>query len=387
MSALSNIEKQAALSLSAIFALRMLGLFMIVPVFSLYAHQLHGATPLLIGVAMGCYGLTQAFLQIPFGVWSDHQGRKPIIALGLILFAFGSFVAALSHSIWGVIIGRSLQGAGAVGSATSALLADLTRNEQRTKAMAIVGITIGLSFFVAMILGPVISSWSGVPSIFWLSTGLALLGLAVLYQAVPTPTHIPAQFSLQTISVNFIYLLKQANLLRLNFGILVLHAILTASFIVLPIALQNSAGVAEKQQWLIYLPALLLAFISMLPLLRLTHNKSHANKIFIIAIVLLAIAESLLWWWQRSAWGIGLGLWLFFTAFTLLEALLPSAVSTLAPAHCKGMALGINSCCQFLGIFLGGIIGGWLYGYAHVSGVLLACVLLTSIWLLLAINE
>lgn len=389
--ALSTSEKQAACSLAAIFALRMLGLFMIVPVFSLYAHTLHNTTPFLIGVAMGCYGLTQALLQIPFGLWSDYIGRKPVIALGLVIFAIGSIIAATSHGIWGIIIGRSLQGAGAVGSATSALLADLTRDEQRTKAMAIIGITIGLSFFLAMILGPVISSWSGVPSIFWLSTLLALVGLFILFRCVPTATNSTRKgdrrsplHHVETIPTRFITVLQQPELLRLNFGILILHALLTASFIVLPIALQNYAHLAEKQQWHVYLPALLLAFITMLPFIRLSEKKTYLKLLFLSAISLLVCAEILLWLLHHSAITITLGLWLFFTAFTVLEALLPSTVSKLAPAQQKGTALGVNSCCQFLGIFLGGSLGGWLYSALQINGVLLACTLLAAVWLLFA---
>lgn len=371
-------EKQAALSLAAIFALRMLGLFMIVPIFSLYAANFSHSTPLLIGIAMGCYGLTQACLQIPFGICSDRWGRKPIIAIGLLLFALGSLIAANSHSIWGIIIGRGLQGAGAVGGATSALLADLTRSEQRTKAMAIVGITIGLSFSAAMVLGPVVSAWVGISGIFWLSILFAVSGLYILWRIVPTSTNLAQTTT--SIWPNLLASLQNYELLRLNFGILILHAILTASFIALPLMLQNSAGLAENHQWHIYLPTLLLAFISIYPLIK--KSEKHLKSMLILAIITLGLAELLLWSFQSSVIGIAFGLWLFFTAFTLLEAILPSTVSKLAPLHCRGTALGINSSCQFFGIFLGGSIGGWLYGHYKITDILVVCIVLAIFWLL-----
>lgn len=382
---LTPTEKRATISIASLFALRMIGLFMIVPIFSLYAHTLHYATPFLIGVAMGCYGLTQALLQIPFGLWSDRVDRRSVIALGFILFALGSIVAALSHSIWGMIIGRSLQGAGAVGSATNALLADLTREEQRTKAMAVVGMTIGLSFFIAMMLGPILSNWLNLSAIFWLSTGFAVIGLWILYRAVPSSQNPPASLRSATPFTKggeWFVLLREPKLLRLNFSILFLHAIFTASFIALPFALQNTAGLSEQHQWYVYLPALLFAFIVILPFIRPTEKKSKQQWIFLSSISLLIIAEFLWWSLQHSIWGIASGLWLFFTGFTLLEALIPSAVSKLAPPDKRGTALGINSCYQFLGIFAGGSLGGWLFAHLAINGVILACVALSILWLL-----
>jgi MFS family permease len=394
---LSNIEKRAAISIASLFALRMLGLFMIVPVFSLYAHSLSHATPFLIGIALGCYGLTQALLQIPFGMWSDHINRKSVIAVGFVLFAVGSLIAAFSHSIWWMIIGRSLQGAGAVGSATNALLADLTREAQRTKAMAIVGITIGFSFFVAMIIGPLFSGWFGVASIFWISTIFAVIGLLVLYFVVPStvqeknlvgtsPASSAGYFAHPTVTTGFITVLRQSELLRLNFGILFLHAIFTANFIALPFLLKNIVGLSEQNQWYMYLPVLLLTLICLFPLLRLLDKTTQQKKIFLSTISLLVLAEVLLWLLQHSIIGIAISLLLFFTGFTLLEALLPAAVSKLAPPTKKGTALGINSCYQFLGIFIGGSVGGILFEYIGINGVLLGCFLLVVFWLLLVIK-
>jgi len=379
---LTRTEKQATYSLATLFAFRMLGLFMIIPVFSLYAQQLKGATPLLIGIAMGCYGLTQALLQIPFGIGSDKLGRKPVIIVGLALFALGSVVAALSHTIGGIIIGRSLQGAGAIGSVIIALLADLTREETRTKAMAIIGITIGTAFSLGMILGPILNNLIQVSGIFWLTALLALLGLLLVYYAVPTPQKLVVHPDAETVPAKFFSVLRNKKLLRLDISILLSHAILTATFIVLPIILQNNTGLNETHQWWLYLPVLLLAFLSMPPFIILAERK-YPNGIFLLSIIGLGAAELLFWYWQHSLIGMAVALWLFFTSFTILEALLPSKVSKTAPPASKGTAIGIYSSCQFFGIFLGGCLGGWLYGHFQAGTVLMVCACLTALWLVL----
>jgi predicted MFS family arabinose efflux permease len=379
---LTIIEKQATFSLAAIFAFRMLGLFMIIPVFSLYAHQLQGTTPFLVGIAMGCYGLTQALLQVPFGMWSDKLGRKPIITLGLILFALGSVIAALSHTITGVIIGRCLQGTGAIGSTVIALLADLTSEQVRTKSMAIVGIIIGTAFSLGMVLGPVLNTWIKVSGIFWLTAMLAVCGLVILYYFVPTPEKIIIHPDAETVPANLPSILRNKKLLQLDFSILISHAILTATFVVLPVVLQNNAHLSEAHQWWLYLPVLLLAFISMPPLIILAERK-YPNGIFLVCVIGMGIAELLFWLWQHSIVGIALALWLFFTTFTVLEAILPSKVSKTAPAQSKGTAVGVYSTCQFLGIFLGGCLGGWFYGHYNAAMVLLVCATLAVVWILI----
>ncbi len=381
---LTGEEKQAITSITTIYALRMLGLFMLVPILSLYTQTLKDATPLLIGIALGCYGLTQAVFQIPMGLSSDRLGRKKVIAFGLTIFALGSVIAASSHSIYGIILGRSLQGVGAVGSATTALLADLTRAEQRTKAMAAIGITIGGAFTLAMVLGPLLNGFFSIPIIFWITFIFALLALLILQFWVPNPTHLIHH---ETTTARFWLVFKDPKLLRLNLGILFLHTVLTANFVVLPLIMKQVIGLAEPQQWHVYLPALLLAFISIVPFLRHTATPAKARKIFFISIIGLGVAEFLLWRLQHSWLEITLGLWIFFTAFTLLEALIPSLVSKMAPIHNRGTAMGLNSSCQFLGIFLGGILGGWVYGHFSMNSVLLACIFVVIVWFLIDIRK
>ncbi len=383
---LAQSERRAAFSLASIFAFRMLGLFMILPVFSLYAGNLSGATPSLIGLAMGIYGLTQACLQIPFGMLSDRWGRKPVIAMGMVIFAVGSVIAATAHGIEGIIIGRAIQGAGAVGSTIIALIADLTREEFRTKAMAIVGMTIGLSFTAAMVLGPILNTWVGVPGIFWLTSALALIGILILYTSVPNPQRSVFHRDAQPVPQLFKRMLTNLELLRLDFGILSLHAILTACFVVIPITLERSAGVPEQHQWYLYLPVLVLSFACMVPFIIIAEKRRCMKQVFIGAILTLALAQLGLWELYHSEWGTMLCLFVFFTAFTLLEASLPSLISKVAPAGGKGTAMGIYSSSQFFGIFLGGSLGGWLFGHHHPSSVFLICALIGVIWLIVAIS-
>ncbi len=376
-------EKQAIISLAGIYALRSLGLFMLIPILSLYAQTLQGATPFLIGVALGCYGLTQAVFQIPMGLSSDRLGRKNVIAFGLIIFAVGSVIAALTHSIYGVILGRCLQGVGAVGSVTTALLADLTRDEQRTKAMAAVGITIGVAFTLAMVLGPLLNGYFSVPIIFWITFLFALFALLILRLWVPNPQHL---IQYESKLPRLLLILKDPKLFRLNIGILFLHIILTANFVVFPFILTKVIGLTAKQQWQVYLPALLLAFLSIIPLLRHTEKPQKVKKLFFISIAGLILAEILLWQLQNSQLEITLALWIFFTAFTLLEALIPSLVSKTEPRY-RGAAMGVNSTCQFLGIFLGGIMGGWIYGHFTLNSVLIAGIFIAFVWFLIDIRK
>lgn len=381
---MSVSERRAVLSLSSIMGLRMIGLFMVLPVFSLYAHQLIGATPALIGIAMGIYGLSQALFQIPFGILSDRFGRKPIIVIGLCIFSAGSFMAGFAHSILFMIIGRALQGIGAVGSTILAFIADVTREEQRTKAMAIAGMTIGLSFSIAMFVGPVLIKWMPINSLFLLATGFGLLGIVVLYMFAPASSQHQWHRDTTPELKSFFRLLCEPELAKLNSGIFILHAIFTASFIVFPISLAQFSGFPADHQWQLYLPTLLSAFITSLFCIGMAEKKQQLKPFFLTAIFALAAAECLLWTtaahWQSTA----IGLYLFFAGFSLLEAFMPSLISRTAPASRKGSALGIYSCSQFSGIFVGGVLGGWLYGKFSFTGVYLFCIALSIFWLALA---
>jgi len=381
---MNKIERKAAQSLALIFSFRMLGLFMILPVFAIYAQNLTGTTASLIGFALGVYGLTQACLQIPFGMLSDKIGRKPVITAGLLLFAVGSVIAAMSHSIYGVIIGRALQGAGAIGSTIIAFVADLTRESERTKAMAIIGLTIGFSFTLAMAISPILNAWMGVNGIFWLTAVLALFGILVLYTLVPKPTSLSFHRDAELEPARLGQVLKNTELLRLDFGILCLHAILTALFIIVPISLQDLAGVAESRQWMIYLPVLVLSFLCMLPFIIIAEKKQKMKPIFVGAIATLTIAQILLLIGTANEFITAIGLLVFFTAFTLLEASLPSLISKIAPKDSKGTATGVYSCCQFLGIFIGGTVGGWFYSAHNMIGVFIFSIVLALIWLAIA---
>ena len=377
-------ERRAALSLASIFALRMMGLFMIYPVFSLYAHQLRGVTPTTIGLALGIYGLAQTLLHIPLGMLSDRVGRKPVITLGLLVFAAGSVIAALSQSIHGVILGRLLQGGGAVGSSMLALNADLTREEHRTKAMAVIGITIGMSSVAAVALGPVLNRWIGVPGIFWLTAILALFAIGVLLFVVPRPAHSTLHRDTEPVPTLFRRVLSDGQLLRLDFGIFALHAILTASFVVLPLVLTHIHGLSAHDQWYVYLPILTVSVFAMVPFIIVAEKRRRMKPVFVSAVLVVCLAELALMEWHRSLPAIILALLVFFTAFNLLEASLPSLISKVAPAESKGTAMGVYSSSQFLGIFVGGTAGGWLYGHHGVAGVFAFSTLVALAWLLLA---
>ena len=378
---MTSIERRSVFSLALIMALRMLGLFMVIPLFALYINQLPGTTPLLVGLTMGIYGLTQAIFQIPLGVLSDRIGRKKVITLGLIIFMAGSIVAALSHSIWAILLGRALQGAGAVGSTIMAFVADLTREEQRTKAMAITGMTIGMSFSIAMVLGPVLAPWIQVQGIFWLAALFSILGMFILFACVPSHTRPTWHSETEPDFHQLSDILKHTELARFNIGIFCLHAIFTASFIVIPISLQTLAGLSSNHQWALYLPTLILAFCISVVCIVIAEKKHRVKPFFIAAVLLLTLAEISLWIFAKSLLLSALNLLLFFIAFSLLEAFLPSLVSKTAPPARKGTALGIYSFSQFSGIFVGGAVGGWLYGAFGLTDVHLFCATLAIIWL------
>ena len=381
---ISKGELRAAFSLGGIFSLRMLGLFMILPVFSLYAGELSGNTPLLTGLAIGAYGLTQALFQIPFGMLSDKIGRKAIIIFGLLIFAGGSVVAASSTSIYGVIAGRALQGAGAIAAVLMALLADLTREKQRTKAMAILGMSIGSAFILAMLLGPVLNAWIGVPGIFWLTAGLALSGIVITIFIVPNPIESRFHASAEPVPAMFGRVMRDRQLLRLDFGIFTLHMLITSSFIVLPLVLRDTVGFEPAKHWQLYLPVLLLSVAAMIPFIILAEKKGLRKEIFLGAIVILALSELGLTLFHQNLFTIALLLFLFFTAFNLLEAMLPSLVSSMTTSEIKGTALGVYSSSQFLGAFIGGGVGGWMLGAFGAAGVFASCAVMALLWSIVA---
>ena len=383
---MSRVERRASVSLAAIMATRMLGLFMILPIFALYAESLPDASPILIGMAIGIYGLTQALLQIPFGMASDKFGRRRMITLGLVLFALGSVAAATADSLAGIILGRALQGAGAVAAVIMALTADLTREEHRTKAMAIIGMSIGGAFTLALVIGPLLNSWIGVSGIFWFTAVLALLAIVILWTQVPQPVQSHMHHDAQLDPGLTWGVLKDSQLLRLDAGIFILHTILTATFIVVPFVLRDSLGIDSGQHSWVYLPVLLLSAGAMVPFIIIAEKKRKMKQIFVLAVTTLGITLFAMSQWYTHTVAFFALLWLFFTAFNFLEASLPSLVSKTAHAARKGTAMGVYSSSQFMGAFVGGSAGGWLYGEHGISGVFVCCALLIIVWWLLAVT-
>ncbi len=383
-SPMTTMEKRATLSLASIYALRMMGLFMILPVLSLFTEHMDNATPLLVGLAISIYGLTQALLQIPFGLLSDRFGRKKIIIIGLLLFSAGSIVAAMSETIYGVLLGRALQGSGAIAAAVMALVADLTQEVHRTKAMAMIGASIGLSFGVAITLGPVIASYAGISGIFWLTAILALLAIVVVLFVVPDPTKLVAHRDAEMIPSQFRQVVTQPDLLRLDYGIFILHLILTSSFVVVPL-LMRDAGLLPEHHWKVYLPVLVTSMAAIIPFVILAEKKRQMKKVFIGAIIVLFIANLGLAGFHTELTGLIGCLWLFFCGFNLLEATLPSLISKTAPADLKGTAMGMYSSSQFMGAFLGGVSGGLLYGEYGAVAVFVFAAAMTASWVIVAL--
>jgi MFS family permease len=370
-STMSEQEKRASLGLAGIFSMRMLGLFMILPVMSLYTEHLEGITPVLLGLSISVYGLTQALLQIPFGLMSDRFGRKKIITIGLLLFVAGSVVAAMSTTIYGIIIGRALQGSGAVAAAIMALAADLTLEQNRTKIMATIGISIGISFGIAMVLGPLLASVVGLQGIFWFTAVLAIMGILILHKVVPQPKKISVHKDAEPIPALMGKVLKDAQLLRLDFGIFCLHLVMTAMFVVLPLLMRGKLGIAAEDHWMVYLPVLGLSVIAMVPFIIIAEKKRKMKAVFVSAVATLSLAS--------------LGLY-FFTAFNLLEASLPSLISKIAFAGGKGTAMGVYSSSQFFGAFCGGLMGGLIWSNYGLADVFLVCSSVLFVWFLVALS-
>ncbi len=383
---MSPTELRATAGLAGVYGLRMFGLFIILPVFAFYAEDLPGGNNYtLVGIALGAYGLTQAILQIPFGWLSDRIGRKPVIYLGLILFAIGSFIAATAVDIYWVIFGRIIQGAGAISAAVMALAADLTREEHRTKAMATIGMTIGTVFALSLIVAPALNQLIGVPGIFAMTGVLAMLAMLVVKKVVPDPEVSRFHSDTEASPTSFGSVLRNTQLLRLNYGIFALHAALMALWLVVPLTLRQ-AGMAADDHWQIYLPVLVLSMLLIIPAIIYAEKKAKLKPVFITAVGLLLIGQLSLAVTAHSIWGTAAALLIFFVAFNLLEASLPSLISKIAPVGAKGTAIGVYSSTQFLGAFVGAAFGGYLVQY-HGSYALYAfCGVLLVIWFILALT-
>jgi len=376
-------ERRATVSLAGIFGLRMLGMFLILPVFALYAKDLT-TDHAMIGLALGMYGLTQAVLMIPFGMASDKIGRKPVIIFGLLLFAVGSFMAASATSIEGIILGRAIQGAGAISAAVTALLADLTREEKRTHAMAVIGSTIGLAFAVSLASGPAIYRWIGVPGMFDLTGILSLLAIPVILFVTPTPGKTAFHSDAEANPARLKDVLRNPELLRLNWGIFALHASQMAMFNVVPFALAQD-GLQVAEHWKVYLPVVIVSFAFMIPVIIFGERQGKLKQSLVGSVLLMLAAQLLLAASMNFFWGVALALLLFFIAFNVLEASLPSLISKIAPPEAKGTAMGVYNTAQAIGLFTGGVAGGWLAQHVGYYAVFIFCAALMAIWVVLAL--
>lgn len=378
-------ELRSSFILASVYALRMLGMFLILPIFAVYAANLDAMpTSFQIGLALGIYGLTQAIFQIPFGMSSDYFGRKKVIYFGLLLFIIGSLIAGLSSSIDGIILGRSIQGAGAISAVLTALLSDITREEQRTKGMAIIGGSIGLTFALSLVLSPWLNKLIGVDGIFILMAILSICAFLIVYFFIDEPLA-PKEKSFSS-KVEFVNILKNIDLFRMNFGIFVLHAVQISIFMIIPIYLIDQGGISLNNHWNIYLPVLIISFLCIIPVIIYSEKFKKSKITFLIAIITLLMAQLIFIYFSGSLAGIISGLLIYFIGFNYLEASLPSLVSKIAPINKKGLALGVYNTYQSLGIFVGGALGGLvtkLFGY---DASFIFCIALIFIWLILSSN-
>ena len=380
---MNALEIRASVSLASIFALRLFGLFLILPVFAVYAQTIPGGNDAtLVGIALGIYGLTQAVLQIPFGAASDRWGRKPVITAGLIVFAAGSFIAALATDITWTIVGRSIQGAGAISAAVTAFIADSTRDQHRTKAMALVGVSVGLTFAASLVLAPLLFDSIGVRGLFALTGVLVVSAIGVLWWVVPdAPPKVKPTTTQNTVGAMF-----DAQLLRLHFGIFALHTVLMAMFVVIPPLLIERGSLQLSAHWMVYLPVVLLSFLLMWKPLVIAEHRAMLRRLFLCSIALVLAAQ--LGFLLRGDALIWMALWLlvFFTGFNILEACLPSLVSRIAPASAKGLALGIYNTSQAFGLFAGGALGGAIAARWGSGAVFVFAAIAMAVWLLVALG-
>ena len=382
----TKFEKKSVSALSAVLALRMVGLFLILPVLALHATELTNATPFLIGVALGVYGLTQALLQVPFGAASDRWGRKPVITLGLIIFAIGSIIAAESNSIYGIIAGRALQGGGAIAAVVLAFVGDLTRENQRTKAMAIMGVTIGFAFTISLMLGPLLDNWAGIRGLFWIACAMAVAGLLLVWLVVPREESFISHGSSSGSVSGFRQIIANKDLLRLYAGTLTIHTVLTSLFLAFPTKLVEVSEFTRSDTWKVFVPVLLLSFLAMIPFIRMSSRKNRSHVMMITAALMLLAAQFSLFAGagSQSVGFLIFGLWLFFVGFNILEAIFPSTTIGSAPHNMRGAAMGVFNTCTFSGAFIGGVLGGIVYGSYGSSGVFVFSGIAILLWIAVA---
>lgn len=382
---MTPLELRATWGLGTVFSLRMLGMFMVLPVLTTYGMALQGASETLIGLAIGIYGLAQAIFQVPFGLLSDRVGRKPLIVGGLLLFVLGSIVAATTTSIWGIILGRALQGSGAIAAAVMALLSDLTREQNRTKAMAFIGVSFGVTFAIAMVAGPIVTHLLGLHALFWMIALLATLGIVITLAVVPSAKEHVLNRESGMVKGSFRKVLAEPKLLKLNMGILFLHILLMSSFVALPGEFEH-AGFPASEHWKVYLVTMLISFVGVIPFIILAEVKRKMKMVFVSCVALLIIAEIVLWSAGSHFWTLVVGVQLFFFAFNLMEAILPSLISKESPAGYKGTAMGVYSTSQFLGVAIGGSLGGWVFQHIDAQAVFLMGTVIAAVWLLVSLT-
>jgi MFS family permease len=376
---MTPVERRSVGSLAAIYASRMLGMFLMLPVLALYAHTLPDYSPEMLGLAMGAYGLTQAVLQIPFGRWSDRFGRKPLITIGLLIYALGSLLGMQADTVTGLAIARGIQGAGAVSASVTALMADLTRDEVRTRAMAVIGISIGLSFVLALVVAPVLDAAIGVPGIFAVMLAMALLGLVLLHTAVPPEPERTGGAEGRKLS-GMLEIVRRPQLRPLYFGMFALHSIMTATFLSVPQVLETYLLIPSEQHWKVYLGVFLASIVGTVPMVLKTERSGSAGLLFVVAVALTGVAQAMLGFDHAHLWVVMAALVLFFAVFNYLEARLPALVTQAAPVADRGAALGIFASSQFLGAFFGGVVGGVLLGRFGISGVFWGAAVMAFGW-------
>jgi MFS family permease len=393
-SKLTRLELRVSVILACVIGLRMFGLFLLLPVLSIYATELDGASATNLGLTVGIYGLTQAIFQIPFGMTSDRIGRKPVIFFGLIVFVVGCAVATYGDHIYAVLTGRALQGAGAISAATIALASDLSRPAQRAKVMGIIGSSIGLFFCISIVVAPLAAARVGLDGLFWLAAALAIIAMLVMLVMVPEPT-VSSNRSIASRPCNLAVLLKMPELLQLNFGIFVLHAILAAIFVCIPQILVGGILSADMH-WVLYLPAMMVAIIGMVLVLKRSHRLENTRGTMCMAVFVLTVAmcvalvvvsETIGVWYIGAYSQMLIVMAIFFFGFIVLEATLPAEVTRAAPEEQRGGAVGIYNTCQFFGVFVGGAASGWMYGGLGAASVFIACIALLCMWLLMLLPK